>query len=45
MVVECLSSAVCFIYWGRHSLAGNDLLIGDGGKFEKRQLNICTNVQ
>jgi len=26
-------------------LAGNGLRIGDGGAFEKRQLNICTNVQ
>jgi hypothetical protein len=26
-------------------IAYNGLRIGDGGAFEKRQLNICTNAQ
>jgi len=26
-------------------MTANGLRIGDGGAFEKRQLNICTNVQ
>lgn len=26
-------------------MAGNGLRIGDGGAFEKRQPNICTNAQ
>jgi hypothetical protein len=29
----------------RPTLAGNGLRIGDGGAFEKRQPNICTNAQ
>jgi len=35
-----MSVVVC-----RSIIAGNGLRIGDGGAFEKRQPNICTNAQ
>ncbi len=41
------------LHWGHYSvsfckickIAANGLRIGDGGAFEKRQPNICTNAQ
>ncbi len=39
------NSVVVLLSCRLFTLAGNGLRIGDGGVFEKRQLNICTNAQ
>jgi hypothetical protein len=33
------------MFRGRLTIATNVLQIGDGGAFEKRQFNICTNAK